>query len=834
MVAKDCRLIRCNPDRVLVPGMHSITNLISNQMMQNNQKPYSIFSLFFVLLLLINADLKANNKLDPVINRVLFSVSKIDNRYYFEIPDSLLGREMTVVTRLKKAPAGIGVDRQQYGGEQENQQVWKWEEHGQQIFIRVIDYSLKADSGSTMLLSVQNSSLNTILYAFEIKKHDLVKHTVTIDVTDFYNGDITALGISDTLRKAYRVSSLDPSRSYIDTIKGFSTNLEVQTIKTYKAQESPTDKSNASITFELNTSMLLLPAIPMKVRIFDHRIGYMTQEQTEFGNGDFPAHIVSYVKRWRLEPKDTAAYNRGELVEPKKQIIFYIDPATPKQWVPYFIQGVNDWQKAFEAAGFKDAIIGRPAPTPGEDPGFSTEDARYNVIRYFASDQENAYGPAVTDPRSGEILESHVGWYHNQIKELHDWYFIQTAAANPKARKVYYTNEEMGDLIRYTVSHEIGHTLGLPHNWGASNAYKTDSLRSKLFTDHHGTSASVMDYARFNYIAQPGDGVTQFNPQVGEYDLWAIQWGYHWFAGKSPQQESLILNRWTIEKAKEPVFFFGKEMTFYDPRAQHEDLGDNAMVAGRYGIANLKQILPNLAKWIFEEGKEKDNLLDYYKQILEQYSRYGNHVVTYVGGVYFTYKTYDQSGSAYEFVSKPLQQSAVQFLIKEIYTTPEWLLDKKELAQIDNALILNKIQSIQYLNLASLLSPDRAARMLDNELKQGEQAYTFRELLSDLHKGLFAGNNPDVFQRTLQRGYIEILKKLIQENNKPVKYLPYINDDRQGYPGINISLSDIKPLVLAELKYIMTQLSATKTAIQKAHCDDLKARIKSVITASKD
>jgi hypothetical protein len=802
-------------------------------MVLNSQKPNYFFTLCFVLLLLTTLDMNAIAQLKPGFKQALFFVSKIDNRFFFEIPDSVLGRVMTVVTRLEKAPVGISVEQQQYGGEQENQQVWKWEVHGQQIFIRVMDYSLKADPGSNMLRSVQNS-LNTILFAFDIKKHDLIKLTTTIDVTDFYNGDIAALGISDTLRKTYKISAMDPSRSYIDTIKSFSTNVEVQTVKTYKAQESPTDKSNASITFELNTSMLLLPKIPMKVRIFDHRVGYMTQERTEFGNGDIPAHTVSYIRRWRLEPKDTSAYKRGELVEPKKQIVFYIDPATPKQWVPYFIQGVNDWQKAFEAAGFKNAIVGRPAPTPQEDPEFSTEDARYNVVRYFASDQENAYGPAVTDPRSGEILESHVGWYHNQIKELHDWYFIQTAAANPKARKVYYTNEEMGNLIRYTVSHEIGHTLGLPHNWGASNAYSTDSLRSKSFTDHHGTSPSVMDYARFNYVAQPGDGVTQFNPQVGAYDLWAVQWGYSWFAGMSPEQERVVLNQWTKEKAKNPLFFFGKEMTFYDPRAQHEDLGDNAMVAGSYGIANLKQILPNISKWTFEEGREEDNLLEYYKQVLEQYFRYGNHVVTYVGGVYFNYKTYDQTGMTFEFVGKNLQRSAVQFLIKEVYTTPKWLIDKKELAEIDNALILNKIQSIQYLNLANLLSPDRVARMLDNELKQGSQAYTFSELLSDLHKGLFTDNHPDSFQRALQRGYIEILRKLIQENNKPVKYLPYINDDRQGYPAINISLSDIKPQVLAELKYIAKQLPTGSTPLQKYHHDDLLARIKSILITSKD
>lgn len=641
-----------------------------------------------------NLDLGENGVRPEHINP-LFLIDKSNNRYYFSIPDSILGREMIVVTRLLKSPPNIAVEQQEFGGEKLNSQVWKWERRGNKIFIEVADYSKRATSSTNMQNALNSSDLNTILFAFEIIKKDVVNHTATIDVTDFYNGDIAAIGISEEIRKAYKISALDASRSYIDTIKCFPKNIEISTLKTYRSETSPTDNTNGAITFELNTSMLLLPETLMQPRIFDARVRYLRQEYTDFGDGQQPSVSASIIDRWRLEPKDTVAYKRGELVEPKKQIVFYIDPATPKEWVPYFIKGVNAWQKAFEAAGFKNAIIGKPAPTPEEDPEFSTEDARYNVIRYFASTEENAYGPLIADPRTGEIIESHLCWYHNQIKELHDWYFIQTSAANPKARKITYTIEEMGELICTTISHEIGHTLGFPHNWGASNAYATDSLRSEKFTDHHGTAASIMDYARFNYVAQPGDGVTQFNPQVGEYDLWAVKWGYSWFPGnQSPEKEKLLLDKWTSQRAGNPLFFFGKEMTYYDPRSQNEDLGDNDMVSGRYGIANLKRILPNLKQWTYQPGKDESDLLDFYKQVIQQYYQYVRSAIPYIGGVYTNIKTYDEQLKGYESVDKTLQKSAITFLVQEVYHTPTWLLDQNELCEVDNALIATKIQAV--------------------------------------------------------------------------------------------------------------------------------------------
>jgi len=768
------------------------------------------------------------------VEKGLFNTYKVEGKYYYEIPDSLLGREMLVVTRLAKTPADIKVPNQQYGGEEANDQVWKWEKHDKQVFIRVPSYSIRADSTSDMYQSVKNSNLAVVLASFDIKAYNKDTTGVVIDVTDFYNGDIAAIGITDDLKKAYKVSALDNARSYIDTIKSFPINIEARVLKTYRATESPTDNTNAAISFELNTSMLLLPKIPMKARLRDNRVGYFGQNQTDYGTDAQKALVTSYIHRWKLEPKDEAAYGRGELVEPKKPIVFYVDPSTPKKWVPYLIAGINDWQKAFEAAGFKNAIIGKEAPTAKEDPEFSTEDARYSVVRYFASDVENAYGPHISDPRTGEILESHVGWYHNVMELLRNWYFVQTAAANPDARKAKFTDEQMGELIRFVSSHEIGHTLGLPHNFGSSYAYAVDSLRSKTFTDKHGTAPSIMDYARFNYIAQPGDGVTHFYPQIGEYDRWAIKWGYTWFPGnKTPKQEKETLDEWTKEKAGNPLYYYGRQGTSIDPRLQSEDLGDNAMKASTYGIANLKRILPNVEKWTFQKGEDFSDLQEIYNEILTQYFRYMGHVTANIGGMNENFKTYDQTGPVYDFVNKDKQRDAIMFFNKQLFTTPSWLIDSRELSKFDNGLMIGRIKSVQVNTLSNILSPSRLARVYDNEAKNGANAYTVAELFTDLRAGIFNTAAPDGFKRNLQRGYVENLKSLL-------------NDDFRGIPGfsatvlanfgltpINMALSDIRPMVRAELKLIDAHLPKGGDAITSAHYADLHLRIKEALNPTR-
>jgi hypothetical protein len=767
-------------------------------------------------------------------NKGLFTTYKVDGKYYYEIPDSLMGREMLVITRLVKTPANIKVFYQQYGGESENDQVWKWEPHDKQILLRVPSYSIRADSTTDMYQSVKNSNLDVVLASFDIKAFNKDTTGVVIDVTDFYNGDVSAIGISDQLKKAYKISSLDNARSFIDTIKSFPINTEARVLKTYRATESPTDNTNGAITFELNTSMLLLPRVPMKARLTDERVGFFGQQQTDYGTDAQKAQVTNYIHRWKLEPKDEAAYERGELVEPKKPIVFYIDPATPKKWVPYLIQGINDWQKAFEAAGFKNAIIGKEAPTAKEDPGFSTEDARYSVIRYFASDVENAYGPHISDPRTGQILESHVGWYHNVMQLLRDWYFIQTAAVNPEARKAKFTDAQMGELIRFVSSHEVGHTLGLPHNFGSSYAYPVDSLRSKSFTDKHGTAPSIMDYARFNYVAQPGDGVTHLYPQIGEYDKWAIKWGYTWFPGnKTPKQEREILDEWTKEKAGNPLYYYGRQGTSIDPRLQSEDLGDNAMKASTYGIANLKRILPNIEKWTYQKGEDMTDVQELYNEVLTQFTRYMGHVTTNIGGMNENFKTYDQKGPVYDFVSRDKQRDAVLFFNKQLFTTPSWLINNQELGKFDNGIMLNRIKGIQVGTLGNVLSPSRLARMYDNETKNGNKAYTVAELFTDLRGGIFNTPQPDAFKRNLQRGYIENLKNLLNDDFRGIPGISASTLANFGLTPINMALSDIRPMARAELKLIDARLPKGGDALSAAHYADLHIRIKEALNPTR-
>ena len=764
------------------------------------------------------------------VNKGLFNSYKVDGKYFFEIPDSILNREMLVVTRLSKTPAGLKSFGQQYGGEESNDQVWKWERHDKQIFIRVPSYSIRADSTSDMYQSVKNSNLDVVLASFDIKAYNKDTTGVVIDVSDFYNGDIAAIGISDQLKKAYKILAVDNSRSFIDTIKSFPINVETRVLKTYRAVESPTDNTNAAVTFELNTSMLLLPKTPMKTRLSDNRVGFFGQRQIDYGTPAQKAEVTSYIHRWKLEPKDEAAYTRGELVEPKKQIVYYIDPATPKKWVPYLIAGINDWQKAFEAAGFKNAIVGKVAPTAKEDPQFSTEDARYSVVRYFASDVENAYGPHISDPRSGEILESHVGWYHDVMQLLRDWYFIQTAAVNPEARKAKFTDEQMGELIRFVSSHEIGHTLGLPHNFGSSYAYAVDSLRSKSFTDKHGTAPSIMDYARFNYIAQPGDGVTHLYPQIGEYDKWAIKWGYTWFPGKkTPHDEKEALDVWTKEKAGNPLYYYGRQGTSIDPRLQNEDLGDNAMKASTYGIANLKRILPNIEKWTYQKGEDFSDVQELYNEVLAQFNRYMGHVATNIGGMNENFKMYDQKGPVYDFVGKNLQRDAVLFFNKQLFATPSWLINGEELSKFDNGLIINRVKAAQVNTLSNVLSQSRLARMFDNEAKNGSNAYTVADLFNDLRGGIFTTGKPDVFKRNLQRGYIENLKSLLNDDFRTIPGISPAQLASFGLTPINMALSDIRPIVRAELKLIDARLPKGGDAITAAHYTDLHLRIKEIL-----
>ena len=576
----------------------------------------------------------------------LFKVHSLDDTFLFEVPDSLLNREMLMVTRIAKTANGIG-----FGGGKTNTQVLRWERKKKKILLRIVSHSVVADTILPVHEAVVNSNFEPVLFSFPIKAFNKDTTAVVIDATSLFSTDVKPLGFPQFYRKRYGVTRIDKSRSYIDRVSSYPQNIETRHVKTYFASKAPSNGSVGSISIEMSNSMILLPKVPMKRRYFDERVGWFARGQVDYGLDAQRSKTVTYLDRWRLEVKeeDLAKFKAGELVEPKKQIVYYVDRATPEVWREYIKQGIEDWQVAFEAAGFKNAIIAKDPPSKEEDPEWSPEDVRYSVVRYLASPIPNANGPHVSDPRSGEILESDINWYHNVMSLLRNWYFVQTAAINPEAQTIEFKDEVMGRLVRFVSSHEVGHTLGLPHNMGSSSAYPVDSLRSASFTKKFGTAPSIMDYARFNYIAQPEDKGVALMPDIGPYDKHAIEWGYRPILDKTAVDEKATLNKWILDRADNLMYRFGHQQAggVVDPSSQTEDLGDDAIKAGSYGIKNLQRILPNIEKWTTKDGENYDEMATMYGQVLSQFNRYMGHVTANIGGVYEYYKTSNQEGAIY-------------------------------------------------------------------------------------------------------------------------------------------------------------------------------------------
>lgn len=764
----------------------------------------------------------------------LFKVHKKDNTYLFEIPNNMMEKEMLMVTRIAKTASGLG-----FGGGKQNTQVLRWQRHGKKVLLRVVSYNVVANDSLPIHEAVVNSNFEPILYSFPIKAFNKDTTAVVIDASPLFTKDVPAIALQGRRRKGLKVSRFDASRSYIERISSYPKNIEIRHVKTYFSSAPPSNSSTGSITLMFSNSMVLLPEVPMKRRIFDQRVGWFTSGQTDYGLPDQKTKSVEFLDRWRLEVKDAdiAKFKRGELVVPKKQIVYYIDRATPKKWQKYIKQGIEDWQIAFEAAGFKNAIIAKDPPTKEEDPDWSPEDVRYSVVRYLASPIPNANGPHVSDPRSGEILESDINWYHNVMTLLHNWFFVQTAAINPDVRKPEFEDKVMGELIRFVSSHEVGHTMGLPHNMGASAAYPVDSLRSATFTKNSGTAPSIMDYARFNYVAQPGDKGVKLFPGIGTYDKYAISWGYRPILNaKKAADEKKTLDGWILKHAGDPSYRFGQQQVgdVVDPSSQTEDLGDDAVKAGTYGIANLKRIVPNLTTWLAQDGEDFSSLKTMYGQVLSQYNRYMGHAASNIGGVYENYKTYGQEGAVYTPVSKTRQRKNMQFLQIQLFKIPKWLIDKDIFSKTEFSGNVERIRAYQERTLKGLLSIGRMGRLIENETLNGSKAYTLVNMMDELRHGIWSelasGRSIDTYRRNLQRAYIDRMNYLMTVKSQPklLKYGRYAKGTK-----VNINQSDIRAVVRGELNILKRSI---RTAVAKApnrntryHLQDALKRIENIL-----
>ena len=712
----------------------------------------------------------------------LFGAAQNEKDWYLEIPDSLLERRFLAVTRYVSNTVGAGV----YGGEEVNEAMLYWEKASNgNLLLRSDVLGIVAPKDDIIAEAVRVSSENPIVASFKPEK-GASAGTTRIKANSLFEGDTQVFSLDSRSKKQYNLGGVKADASFIQSIRSFPINTEVTVTKTYSYNQPsgapgasgprsitlPAGRESGFVTVVLNTSMILLPREPMQQRYFDPRVGYFANGYSLFTDEQQGVQNIRFITRWRLEarPEDVERQKRGELVEPVKPIVYYIDPATPKQWVPYLMAGVNDWNAAFEQAGWKNAIRAEEWPQNADELGMSLEDARFSVIRYLASPIANAYGPNVHDPRSGEILESHIGWYHNVMTLVHDWYQIQASAIDPRARAFKYDEELMGDLIRFVSSHEVGHTLGLRHNKGSSSFTPVEKLRDKEWVEKNGHTVSIMDYARFNYVAQPEDGIGKegIYPRINLYDKWAIEYGYKPTYIDNPKEDHLWWNKEIIARLKaEPRLWFGGEGYDEDPRAQSEDLGDNAVAAGDYGIANLQRIIGQLPEWNSEEANMFTNLGRMYGALVQQYGRYMGHVAMNVGGRYITNLSVEQEGVKYAPVPKERQKDALDFLNRRLFQKPSWMVEQPYIFNLSDHAEAQYLYPLinSVVSAGSLLSLTKLDRMASFAQASSDN-YSPEEYLQDLHKMIFSeldkGGKVTSYRRYLQTRFVTVALDVVK------------------------------------------------------------------------
>ena len=706
-----------------------------------------------------------------LVSRGMFNVYAQDGKYYFEIPVSLLQRDMLVVNKLQRVPFELndaGVNR---GTNYETQMIrFEWNKEEKKIRVRQSRPLPESPENDAITRSVRDNFISPLIADFKLEACNADSTAVIIQINDIYDGSETSINnVFDNINLG---TSAIKDLSRIMSIKAFPNNIVATSELTTKVREG---MSAVNVTVEVSSSLVLLPEKPMMGRLDDPKVGYFTKDLLYFSDSQQKTEEKKYITRWRLEPKpeDREAYLRGELVEPEKPIVFYIENSTPYRWRKYIKQGIEDWQVAFERAGFKNAIIAKELP---DSIAANADDINYSVVTYAASSKANAMGPSILDPRSGEILEADIMWWHNVISMVQEWITVQTGAIDPQARGTKLPDEMMGDAIRFVACHEVGHSLGLRHNMMGSWTFPTDSLRSKSFTDKmNSTASSIMDYARYNYVAQPGDGVTAVSPHIGPYDIFAIEYGYRWYGLPTPEAEKDVLYDF-LNKHNGRLYKYSEAQdprSAVDPRAQNEDLGDDPVRSSELGIANLKRIVPEIIKWTTtgEKGQTYEEASRLYYAVITQWNNYLYHVMANIGGIYIENTTVGDGVKTYTYVEKEKQEASLDFLLNEVLCYPRWLFDT-EISDYTFLLRKNPTGVIEYAPSQilkntqgyifwDLLSNDRLMRMLENELKNGKKAFTVVEMMDKMHNSIFAttikGGTPDVMERNLQKGFLDAL-----------------------------------------------------------------------------